>query len=409
MLKKLACRLIVLAVAGLPFLAQPALVVASSGSTLFAITNAGQTLVTIDQSSGAFTQVANLNNSNQPQSFALASDAQDHRLFAVRMSVTGIDPVTGFPIFTSELLTFDSQTGTQIYNPAPTFSGFVPQALVFEPSTGTLFGLTFNQIVKVNPATAALTTVVSIPSSGGSVNSIALDSSSHTIYLAEESSFEPASTQIFPVNTATRSIGAGVTTDQAIRQIGIDGGHLYGITECCPANLVGIIGSTTTFIGTVGDSSTIVQFGTTVDPATHNVFINIGHNDPITFQFISQLLVINDQSGAPSTFPLADGIAPLGFAFEVPASASVITPDSIIADVNSALSSTAISNAGVATSLLAELNAAKAARVRGQCGTAALIYRAFISDVQAQSGKTISSATASLLASEANFLIKNCP
>jgi hypothetical protein len=198
-----------------------------------------------------------------------------------------------------------------------------------------------------------------------------------------------------------------VTTDQAIRQIGIDGSHLYGITECCPANLVGIVGGTTTFIGTVGDSSTIVDFGTAVDPATHNVFINIGHNDPITFGFISQLLVINDQSGTPNTLPLADGIAPVGFAFEVPA--PVITPDSIIVDVNSARNSGAISNGGVATSLLAELNAAKAARIRGQCATAALIYQGFINDVQAQSGKAISLATASQLVSEANFLIRNCP
>jgi hypothetical protein len=408
MLKKLGCRLVVLAVAALPFLGQPATAVASSGGTLFAITDPSQTLVRIDQTSGAFIPVANLNNPNQPQSFALASDSQDHRLFAVRISVTGTDPVTGFPIFTSELLTFDSQSGAQIYNPAPTFSGFVPQALVFDPSTGTLFGLTFNQLVKVNPATAAITTVVNIPNPGIAINSIALDSSSHTLYLAEESSSEPASTQIFPVDTTTSSIGVGVTTDQAIRQIGIDGGQVYGVTECCPANLVAVNTSTgvTTLIGAVGDSSTIVQFGTAVDPATHNVFINIGHNDPITFAFISQLLVINDQTGASFTLPLADAIASLGFAFETPVS---ITPDSIIGDVKSALSSGAITKDGIANSLLAKLNEAKAARGRGQCATAALIYQAFINDVNAQSGKAIAPATASQLVSEAQFLIKNCP
>jgi hypothetical protein len=408
MLKKLTCRLVVLAVAALPLLSQPAVVAASTGGTLFAITNTNQTLVKIDQASGAFTQVADLNNPSQPQSFGLASDAQDHRLFADRMSITGTDPATGFPIFTTELLTIDSQSGAQIFNPAPTFSSFVPQALVFDPSTGTLFGLTFNQIVRVDPATAALTTVANIPSPGGSINSIALDSSSHTLYLAEESSSEPASTQIFPVDTGTGTIGAGVTTDQPIRQIGIDGSHLYGITECCPANLVGISGGTTTLIGPVGDSSTIVQFGTAVDPATHNVFINMGHNDPITFNFISELLVINDQTGTSTTAPMADGIAPLGFAFEVPASVT-ITPNSIIADVNSALGSGAISNAGIATSLLAKLTAAKAARDRGECATAGLIYQGFINDVQAQSGKAISPATASQLVSEAQFLIKNCP
>jgi hypothetical protein len=44
-----------------------------------------------------------------------------------------------------------------------------------------------------------------------------------------------------------------------------------------------------------------------------------------------------------------------------------------------------------------------------QCGTAASLYKAFISAVKAQSGKHIAAATASQLVSEAQFLIANCP
>jgi hypothetical protein len=77
--------------------------------------------------------------------------------------------------------------------------------------------------------------------------------------------------------------------------------------------------------------------------------------------------------------------------------------------VNSAAASGAIDNAGVATALIAQLDAAAAARANGQCTTAANIYSAFINAVTAQSGTHISAATAAQLVSEAQFLIANCP
>ena len=86
-----------------------------------------------------------------------------------------------------------------------------------------------------------------------------------------------------------------------------------------------------------------------------------------------------------------------------------ITPDTIKSDVRSALASGAITNSGLATSLLAELNAASDARSRGQCAVSARTYQAFINDVSAQSGKLIASSKASLLVSEAQFQIDNCP
>ena len=73
-----------------------------------------------------------------------------------------------------------------------------------------------------------------------------------------------------------------------------------------------------------------------------------------------------------------------------------------------ALASGAIDNAGVATALLSQLNAAAAARAAGHCSTAANIYTAFINAVGA-SGRHIASATATQLVTEAQFLIANCP
>ena len=382
----------------------------STTGTLFAITSPGQQLVKIDQSSGTFTQLADLNTPNQPQSTSLVSDARDHRLFALRTSVTGFDPTFGFPIFSFELLNIDSQSGAIVAN--PTFAGAVPQSFVFDDSSGTLFGLTRSQVVRVVPATAAITPVASIPNPFGSfIYSMGIDSAGHTIYVAREDVSGPVgtnTTQVFSINDATGAVSPALLLDQPVRQIAVDGSQVFGITDCCTRNLVSINTTTgvTTPVASVGGSSSIVQFGTGVDRGTHTIFVNVGTTDPITFAFISQLLSINDQSGAETTQPLGDGIASEGFAFETPV---VITPESIKADVRNSLASGAITNPGVANSLLAELNVAASARSRGQCGTAANVYQAFIKEVTAQSGKAIAAATASQLISEAQFLISNCP
>jgi hypothetical protein len=86
----------------------------------------------------------------------------------------------------------------------------------------------------------------------------------------------------------------------------------------------------------------------------------------------------------------------------------IVTADSIKDDVNQFLASGDIKNAGLANSLLAKLNAAAAAQARGQCGTADNIYRAFIHEVQAQSGKGISAVAASILIADAQYLIAQC-
>lgn len=87
----------------------------------------------------------------------------------------------------------------------------------------------------------------------------------------------------------------------------------------------------------------------------------------------------------------------------------IVTADSIEDDVTQFLNSGAIKNNGQANSLLANLNAAAAARTRGQCSTAANIYQAFISKLQAQSGKGVDATAAAIMIADAQYLIAHCP
>ncbi len=86
----------------------------------------------------------------------------------------------------------------------------------------------------------------------------------------------------------------------------------------------------------------------------------------------------------------------------------IVTPQSIIADVNQLQAGGAIS-ANIAAALLAKLNNALKARNAGHCGTAANIYSAFINQVMAQTGKGITPAAAAILIADAQYLIAHCP
>jgi hypothetical protein len=87
----------------------------------------------------------------------------------------------------------------------------------------------------------------------------------------------------------------------------------------------------------------------------------------------------------------------------------VVTADSIKQDVDQFLAAGLIKNAGLANSLLAKLNAAADARSRGQCGTAANQYNAFINALQAQAGKGVGANAAAIMIADAEYLIANCP
>jgi hypothetical protein len=87
----------------------------------------------------------------------------------------------------------------------------------------------------------------------------------------------------------------------------------------------------------------------------------------------------------------------------------VVTADSIKQDVNQFLAAGLIKNAGLSKSLLAKLNAAADARSRGECGTAANQYDAFIHALQAQAGKGVDANAAAIMIADAQYLIANCP
>jgi hypothetical protein len=87
----------------------------------------------------------------------------------------------------------------------------------------------------------------------------------------------------------------------------------------------------------------------------------------------------------------------------------IVTATSIESDVNQFLAAGAIKNAGLANSLLTTLDAAAAARARGQCSTAANIYQSFINTLQAQSGKGVDATAAAIMIADAQYLITHCP
>jgi len=60
-------------------------------------------------------------------------------------------------------------------------------------------------------------------------------------------------------------------------------------------------------------------------------------------------------------------------------------------------------------SLLSKLVTAAKARAKGNCPNAITIYMSFISEVQAQSGKTIDQTAALILIADARYLIAHCP
>jgi hypothetical protein len=85
----------------------------------------------------------------------------------------------------------------------------------------------------------------------------------------------------------------------------------------------------------------------------------------------------------------------------------IVTPASIIADVNQLQASGAISMN--TNPLLANLQNAAADRSRGDCNAASSVYGAFINQVMAQTGKGITAAAAAILIADAQYLITHCP
>jgi hypothetical protein len=85
----------------------------------------------------------------------------------------------------------------------------------------------------------------------------------------------------------------------------------------------------------------------------------------------------------------------------------IVTAQSMIDDVTQFQSSGAVAST-VASSLLAKLNNAKASQAAGRCGPAAHQWAAFMQQVRAQSGKSITPVAADILLADAQYLSANC-
>lgn len=59
--------------------------------------------------------------------------------------------------------------------------------------------------------------------------------------------------------------------------------------------------------------------------------------------------------------------------------------------------------------LLLEVAFAAKARARGNCNGAANLNRAFVRELQAQSGKSVSTQAATIMIADAQYLIAHCP
>ncbi len=411
--RRIGVVLAALSVAALPAISHGSPVEAASTGTLFGL-GGRSSIITIDPASGASSTFVNLPTVNTfpgASYNALASDAAGHRLFTVR-SVFEQLPNPPFFSTTYQLVTVNTKDPTATPSVSPDMTSGITQ-LVFDPSTQSLFGQTNTftntspfQLVRIDPATGVQTHVADIP--GVVPLKMAVAPDKHALYFATESFVlgqpQPVVTMV-TVDTITGALSQSPPLTIGLFALAYDtvSRTLFGKVFCCPASLVTVdpvTGSETTLARNLGLGS-----GFTIDSASHTIYMTDDQFGAFGFnQFIDS---VNDQTGAVS---VSTGTLPADtFVHELAFEGIAITPDSIISDVKSAVASGAIDNAGVGMALVAELNAAKAARTRGDCSAAANIYQAFVNDVSAQSGKDIASATADQLVSEAKFLIANCP
>jgi len=86
----------------------------------------------------------------------------------------------------------------------------------------------------------------------------------------------------------------------------------------------------------------------------------------------------------------------------------MVTPDSIKNDVRQFLAAGEIKNSGLADSLLQTLDAAGKAFTGGDCKTAGKIYKSFILQLQAQSGKGVDAAAAAKMIGATQCLVAHC-
>jgi hypothetical protein len=395
-----------ISMAVLPLVVQPQVAAeAAATGTLFGL--GPNSIITIDPATGASSTFVSLPAvaTFPGSSFNnLASDVAGHRLFTERTVYTQ-DP-TGITA-TYQIVTVNTSDATAPPAVSPDMASGITD-LVYDPSSQTLLGQTNMccpfQLVRIDPATGAQTHVADLP--GVQPLRMTIAPAKHVIYVPiDYLNLFPRVDTIATIDTTTGAVSESPAMAAGVFALEYDtiSGVLYGKTFCCPANIVTVnpVTGAQTTVAAVSNMGS----GITIDSGTHTIYMT---DDELgAFSFNQFIVSVNLQNGAAltSTGPLPSGTYVGALAFEGVA----ITPASIKADVQAALSSGAISNAGVAAALLSQLNEAQAARARGQCSTSVNLYQAFINTVNAASGKTVAASTAANLVNEAQFLIANCP
>lgn len=389
-----------------PLALQPLPAAASSTGTLFGVTGNQDILVRVDPITGTMTQLTDLRvPGSDAQSASMASDPISHRLFLVRTTVTFVFPSS--ITITEELLTIDSRSGAILSHPV--LSGRGLQNLAFDTSSGTLFGYTGVNIVRVNPTTGAQSLVAPIDNPTFAVVSLAIAPALHILYVSldsEDFDIGGFTTQILSVDTATGAVTPGPTLTRSVRSIAFDTSNriMVGPSDCCPEDVIQVDPSTgaTNFLASLGDVEQL--YWTAIDPGSHALFVDASTFDPNTGTSQAQLATIDDTTGALVLSPPMTQVVE-SMAFET---VVVVTAESLRNDVVQARASGAIDSAGVYKTLLDDLDGAAAATARGQCKTANNAYQKFINDLTSQSGKHVARDTAGLLADEALALIVKC-
>lgn len=409
MLKNLVRCVSIALIAALPVLGQPA-AASAAGGTLFGITGFGQSVLsTIDPASGQVSDIEELAGSEQGQVVSVTGDPTAHRIYALRESTIFIPPTT--IVVHNQILTVNSDNGSFTASPTGTVAS---GQIVFDTGTDTLYQLGFNgALLKVDPATGKTALVATLPiSNPGDIEQMTVVPGANRIYVADimfdflNGGFDSDLITVNPVTGATTTspinsgrLGFLMYDSSAGLLLTSDNSNLYSVDPASGA---------TTLIANYNTNPQALFFNTgAIDPATNTVYLQLNVYDFFNPPGLDQIIAINDQSGA---FTSSTGnLTTNQLESEYFQPQVVVTADSIAADVNSSLASGQITKPGVASTLLSDLTAAAAAHDRGQCKAAANIYQQFISDVAAQSGKSIAIATASRLTSEAEFLQASCP
>jgi len=379
----------------------------STAGTLFGITGFNQSVLSrIDPATGVVTDIEDLAGSEQGQLVSITGDPLAHRLYAVRESVVFTPPST-IEIH-NQLLTINSDNGTFS---AGAVGGVGTGQIVFDNYSGLLYQLNFGgRITSIDPLSGKSTLVGTVAVGPGDVVGLAVVPGAHTIYVGQ--TIENFDTGGFDHAIVTFDTASGASSASPVSS-GRLGFLLYDssaglLLTSDTQNLYSLDPSTgaETVVSNFSNSTqALFFFAGAIDPSTNTVYLHLNIFDLLNP--IDQIITINDQT---------DSFAPSAGNITTPQLESMyfqpqvtVTPDSLAADVRGSLASGEITKAGVANTLLSALNAAQAARTRGQCKTAANIYQQFINDIAAQTGKSIAIATASRLTREAENLQGSCP